>query len=198
MATGHAGRLDEQLPAARRVYVANHSSPLDIAAMLVACPDATFVAGVDLYRVPLLAGAMRAFGTVPVDRQSHERVRLCVPADQVTDELSLVVFPEGSIAPVGRRMPFKRSAFAVAIELEAEVVPVAIHHTSRVLPPSARLGVRPGTVAVEVLAPISTGGLTLDDRGALAAAAERCILNALDTEDGGIEPYHRRWAISGR
>src|SRR5271155_1354467 len=54
----------------------NHSSPLDIAAMLAVHPDSCFVAGADLFRVPLLAGAMRSLGPVPVDRRSRQETRL--------------------------------------------------------------------------------------------------------------------------
>lgn len=168
------------------VYVANHSSPFDIAALLLARPDLTFVAGADLFRTPLLAGAMRALGTIPVDRRSGRGVRLHVPARQVSPGLSLAVFPEGGIAPAGERRSFRHGAFALAIELRATVVPVAIHGSSRVLPPRSRLGVRPGRVVVEILDSMHTDELRLDDRASLANRAQQNMLRALGPDDGGV------------
>ena len=162
-----------------RVIVANHSSPLDIAALLAVEPDVTFVAAAELFRVPLLAAAMRALRTVPVDRRSRTGVHLALPAGLAGPALALTVFPEGGIAPPGRRLPFRRSPFALAVEHGATLVPVAIHSSERVLPPRSALGVRPGTVTVEFLPPIATAGRSMADRGALCEMAEHRIAQAL-------------------
>jgi 1-acyl-sn-glycerol-3-phosphate acyltransferase len=164
---------------ASQVLVANHSSPLDIAALLAVAPDLRFVAGADLFKFPLLGAAMRGLGTVPVDRRSRSASHLEVPGGDLSPEWTLVVFPEGAIPPAGRRLPFKRGAFALAIEKGADVVPVAIHHSARVLPPRGRLGVRPGKVVVEFLSPLSTRGLSHSDRHGLAERSERSVLEAL-------------------
>ncbi len=171
-------------PGGLQLLAANHSSPLDIAAILATHPSARFVAGADLFKIPLLASAMRAVGTVPVDRKSGAG-RLEVPEG---DHGVLTVFPEGAIAPRGRRLPFHRGAFALAIATGAEVVPVAIHHSARSLPPQAALGVRPGTVVVEYLPAISTRGLESADRHHLCQQVEESILAALDRSDGGRSP----------
>jgi 1-acyl-sn-glycerol-3-phosphate acyltransferase len=168
-----------------KVLVANHSSPLDIAAVLDADPDVTFVAAADLFRVPVLAGAMRALQTVPVNRRSSQPARLSLPEGLDTRRLKLTIFPEGGIAPAGERLPFRHSAFALAIELQAEVVPVAISGSAAVLPPKGHLRPRPGTVRVEFLEAIPTSGLTLDDRHQLCRQVEQRLLGALGPEDGG-------------
>lgn len=102
------------------VLVPNLSSPMDIAAVLVARPDARFVAAAELFRIPLLRSAMRALDTVPIERHdpasSHHRV----------DELSrpepgrsLVMFPEGAIAPNDQVGTFKTGAFVDGIRRAA-------------------------------------------------------------------------------
>lgn len=171
-----------------RVLVANHSSPLDIPAMLVADPAAIFVAGADLFKIPLLAAAMRAMGTVAVDRRSRNRTELHLPAGVASDDLSLVVFPEGGIAPSGQRRAFHRGAFALAIQHHALVVPVAIHHSAEALPPRSRLGVRPATVTIEFLHPIPTTALTHADRHRICEQAERRIGAALSAGAAGMAP----------
>jgi 1-acyl-sn-glycerol-3-phosphate acyltransferase len=178
------GRLDTR-PGVPRVLVANHSSPADIAALLAVAPDLRFAAGADLFKFPLLGSAMRALGTVPVDRRSRNGSHLEVPDGDLSAGWTLAVFPEGAIPHSGRRLRFKRGAFALAIETGADVVPVAIHHSARVLPPRARLGVRPGKVVVEFLPVLFTDGLTLADRHGLCESAERSVLGALEADDGG-------------
>ena len=155
------------------VVVPNHSSPMDIPALLWAEPEVRFLAAADLFRVPLLAAAMRALGTVPIDRRDRYRAR--DQLDALVDRRraatgspgDIVVFAEGGIAPAGTRLPFRSGAFSLAIRTGAPVAPVAIRGSDRVLAPRGHLLVRPGLVTVEFLEPIDTGGLTSDDRGVL-------------------------------
>ena len=57
------------------IFVANHSSPMDIPALLVACPDVRFVAAAELFRIPLLAAAMKALDTISLERRDPEVAR---------------------------------------------------------------------------------------------------------------------------
>lgn len=165
------------------VCVANHSSPLDIPAVLLACPDARFVAAAELFRIPLLAGAMKALDTIPLERRDPILARQQL-ADFAKAEHAgssrVVIFPEGGIAPSGTRLPFKSGAFALAIQTGASVLPIAIHGTDLVLPPGKFLAARPGHVRVDLLTPISTVDLSVEDRGALRDAARESMSSALD------------------
>ena len=153
------------------VVVPNHSSPMDIPALLWADRDVRFMAAADLFHIPLLAAAMRALRAVPIDRRDRDR------ADRQVDDLvqevragytgAIAIFAEGGIAPFGQRLPFKSGAFSLAIRTGSPVVPVVIHGSDRVLRPRGRLLVRPGLVTVEFLDAIETVGLTFDDRQVL-------------------------------
>jgi 1-acyl-sn-glycerol-3-phosphate acyltransferase len=171
------GRIDWSAGAA--VVVANHSSPMDIPALLMAAPEIRFLAAADLFRIPLLASAMRALGTTPIDRQNteHGRQQLeeLVNAWNAGEASGIAIFPEGGIAPAGKRLPFKSGAFSLAIRTGSCIVPVAIRGADAVLPPAGRLAVRPGVVTVEWLEPVGTTGLTLDDRPCLRQAVQDLI-----------------------
>lgn len=163
------------------VFVPNHSSPIDIPAMVTARPGVRFAAAADLSRFPLLASVMRTMDAVLIDRHHPRAARRQLSAVAAEGgALELTVFAEGGIAPRGTRLPFKAGAFAVAIEAGAAVVPVAIEGADRVLPPGARLGVRPGVVRVRLLEALPTEGLTLGDRHQLRDRAERAVHAALD------------------
>ena len=164
-----ADGLDASVP---YVLVPNHSSPLDIPAMLVAWPQARFVAAAELFRIPLLGGAIRALGSIPVDRRR--------PVAVDGDAHDLVVFAEGGIPRAGERRRFKTGAFVLAIAAGAEIVPVSISGTDVVLPRGHRFAVRPGTVHVEIHPPMPTAGCTTADRKSLRDRTEATVRDALD------------------
>ena len=165
------------------VLVPNHTSPIDIAAVLVARPDVRFVAAAELFRIPLLRTAMRALGTVPIRRGDPASARTRIDELSRSDsDRELVMFPEGGIAPTAEVLPFKTGPFVVAIETRVPVVPVAISGAARTLPPGGRLRLRPGTVRIDILDPLTTVGFGLADRRQLADTARDRVRTALADE----------------
>jgi 1-acyl-sn-glycerol-3-phosphate acyltransferase len=185
-------RLDDRSP---YVFVANHASPLDIPAVLLADGRVRFLAAAGLFRVPLLASAMRALGTEPIDRHdtahAYRQLAALAESSDGSEPLRLAVFAEGGIAPIGERLPFKKGAFVLSIDAGASVVPVAIHGTGDLLPPGARLGLRPGRVIVELLEPLPTAGLTGADADGLRAQVEQQVTARLAER----QP-RRRWTTA--
>jgi 1-acyl-sn-glycerol-3-phosphate acyltransferase len=164
----------------RYVFVANHASPIDIPALLMALPDVHFLAAADLYRIPLLSSAMRALDTTPIDRHTPTVARHQLREIAARPgPLCLAVFPQGGIAAAGEHRRFKSGAFELAIAAGATVVPVVIRGAARVLPSRAQLGVRPGVVRIGVRPPISTEHLTAADRRALRDRAEMAVTECL-------------------
>ena len=161
------------------VFVPNHTSPLDIPAMLVARPDVRFLAASELFRHPVLAVLMRALGTLPIDRDNaHVARRQLAELAKSEEPLRLTVFAEGRIARPDERVPFKSGAFVLAITTGASVVPVVIRG-GHLLPPGRALAVRSGTVTVEFLEPIATAGLSLRDRKVVRDRTREAILSRL-------------------
>lgn len=161
------------------VFVPNHTSPLDIPALLVARPNVRFVAAANLFRNPVLALLMRALGTVAIDRDNarvaHRQIQ---ELSASKDPMCLTIFAEGRIAAPEEGLPFKSGAFVVAIATQASVVPVAIRGGD-LLPPGRALAVRPGTVSVEFLEPIPTEHLKVRDRKVLSDQTRRAVAESL-------------------
>lgn len=170
------------------IVAANHQSTFDIWALMAALPlSLRFVAKKELSRIPLFARACRAAGHVFIDRQDRggaieairdagERMR--------RDGLALVLFPEGTRSKTGDLAPFKRGTFALAIETQAPLVPVAIDGSREVLPPGAGTP-RRGTITVLCGPPLRLVGRTAEDRDEVLRRTRAALAGMLAELHGG-------------
>lgn len=112
------------------VVVANHLSNLDIMTCFAAVPlPIRFLAKKELFKIPILAQAMRAVGIVEVDRGGRAVAIRSVnrqAAPVIERGHSLIIYPEGTRSRTGQLQTFKRGAFRMAIDAEMPVLPVTI------------------------------------------------------------------------
>ena len=151
------------------VVVSNHASWLDIMADFAAAPfPIRFLSKAELFKVPFLGWAFRAIGIIKVERRGGAAARREMNAGvQVAAERghSLMVYPEGSRTRTGQLQPFKRGAFAIAIDNQLPVLPITIHGSFEAWPKG--FWVRGGRVIAEIGDPIPTEGLTREDLNGL-------------------------------
>jgi len=152
-------RGEEHLWSSRpAVFIFNHQSSLDV---LILCKllrrDFVGVAKKELRRIPLLGAFSALLGTVFVDRaNSAAAIQALQPAvDALRTGTSLAIAPEGTRAPTPRLGRFKKGAFHMAMQARRPIVPIVIRNALDALPKSG-LVVRPATIDVVVLPPIST------------------------------------------
>jgi 1-acyl-sn-glycerol-3-phosphate acyltransferase len=155
-------------PSGPAIYVSNHASLLDVCALLLALPrdDLRFVAKQELFRIPVFGWYLRMARFVPVDRSDHAAAvaSLQRAADRVRSGVPLMVFPEGTRSTTQRIRPFKKGAFVLALEAGVPIVPIAVAGSGAITP-SRRIEVHPGTIRVQVGAPIDVA--SFHDRTAL-------------------------------
>jgi len=175
--TVKAEGLDRLDPSRSYVFVANHTSLVDIWALLVAVPNSfRFLAKRELARVPVLGRAMKSAGNIFIDRNNLASSfgSYDTAARQLERGLSAMVFAEGTRSLDGRLLPFKKGPFVLAIRAGVPVVPVSIRGAFERTPKGA-LNVRPGEVVVEIGEPISTAGLAYADRDRLSDDARAAM-----------------------
>lgn len=176
----------DRLPPGACVYAANHASFVDIWVMVARLPGSVrFVAKRELYRIPIFGWALRATRQIPMDRRDREAAARSYQsaADVVRAGRSVIVFVEGTRSRDGRLSEFKKGGFVLAIQAGVPLVPVYLRGTHAAMPRGG-LWLRRRPVALVVGEPISTTGLTYDDRGALLARVREWFLAQERAVDG--------------
>lgn len=170
-------------PSRSYVVVANHLSDLDIMVCFLAVPlPIRFLAKQELFRIPLLAAAMRAIGIVEVDREARTAIHDQINAQ--TRELveagrSLIIYPEGTRSRQGCLASFKKGAFTIAVAAGLPILPVTIHGSYEAWPPESLL-VRGGRIRVAIDPAVETQGMTQVDTNGLRDRVQVMISNRLE------------------
>lgn len=162
------------------VVVANHASNADPFLLSHLPWDMRWIAKEELFRAPLIGWHMRLSGDIPLRRGDGDSVRQTLAEAKRTLErgLSVMIFPEGTRSKDGRLQRFKDGAFALAIEAQVPVLPIAIEGTRDCIP---KRSIWPGEAraAAKILEPIPTAGLGASDVGRLRDAVRERIEAAL-------------------
>ena len=148
------------------IFVGNHSSNLDIPVIMGKLPvPIRFLAKKEIFKVPVLGGAMRAIHMIETDRglgpTVHRAINKRVTA-AVAAGLSLMIFPEGTRSENGKLLPFKKGAFRIAVGNTMPIVPVTIVGTREAWRPHAKL-IFGGRARLIIHDPIPTDALTAAD-----------------------------------
>lgn len=173
----------ERLPRGNFVLALNHQSHFDVLMVLANVPrHLRFVAKAELFRIPVFGPALKAIGNIPVARKGggSDRESMREAAEAARERVNIVFFAEGSRSDDGRLRPFKKGAAVLAIQAGVPLVPAAVAGTGRILPKKS-LRVHGGhTAALVIGEPLSTEGLTAEDRDALTERAHGAVSALLE------------------
>src|ERR1043165_3095407 len=167
------------------VFVSNHRSYLDTAAMFVFTGRRIgLLAKKELLKVPVLGVGMGFVNVMAIDRTNRESaIRTTeAAARRIQSGVSFAVFVEGTRAKPGELLPFKKGAFYMARQAGVPVVPVAIKN-SDVLMGKGTGEARAGTLEMVLLAPVETAGVESDeDMNQLIASVRASIAAELKSK----------------
>jgi len=161
--------LEQLDPRATYVFVCNHSSYMDIPAILAKVPfQFRFFAKTGLFRIPFLGTHLKRAGHLPVDRSNaRNSLKSMTEGARIIAErrVSVLLFPEGGRCPKGLR-EFKEGAAYIAIKAGVPVVPMALVGMREVLPMGS-VHIRSRRVELRIGEPIATAGMKPADREGL-------------------------------
>ena len=163
------------------VIVANHVSHLDAPVLLQALGvDFRAVAKKEVFYVPFFNSVLRFAGFIEVDRADRVQATRAIAraVDALKGGACFLIFPEGTRSRTGALGPFKKGGFVVGMDAGSRIVPVALQGTGELMPRGG-FRIRPGTVRVRVLDPVSAESYSYGDRDALVAEVRRRMAEAL-------------------
>lgn len=155
-------RLDPHAP---YVFVSNHQNLLDILALAGWLPyPFGFVAKVELRHVPFLGFAIRNSASVFIDRSDPRKSleSLQKAGEKIRRGNSVLVYAEGTRSHGPALLPFKKGAFALALEAGVPIVPITIVDSYRLMDERNKT-MRPGTIQIVIGTPLATDGMRRRD-----------------------------------
>jgi 1-acyl-sn-glycerol-3-phosphate acyltransferase len=175
----------ENLPAGGAVCICNHVSWFDVFALASSLPRATFVAKVELRKIPVFGSAAETAGIVFIDRDNRKSAfdSYKLAARAVQEGKRIVVFPEGTRGFDYRLRQFKKGPFVLAITAEAPLVPTVVYGAMEVMGKGS-FWIRSGTVHIHYLEPVATRGHTYEERTQLMAETHAQMDAVLESQYG--------------
>jgi 1-acyl-sn-glycerol-3-phosphate acyltransferase len=126
----------ENVPTSGAVVLAcNHLSNLDPVLLAIPCPrQISYLAKIELFRVPIFGNAIRRFGAIPLQRSASDPEAIRLAESVLEHQHLLALFPEGTRSRDGRLKPFRFGAARLALKYNVPLVPAAIIGTDRAMP----------------------------------------------------------------
>lgn len=122
------------------IYCPNHLSDADPPAVLVTVPRrAWFIGKEELFQIPVFGWFFRHFHGFPIKRDSADRAALKRAETLLKSGEALVIFPEGRCAQDGKLQRIQPGAALLAMRANVPIIPVALEHTSEMLPYGAQV-----------------------------------------------------------
>lgn len=163
------------------IYMMNHNSNLDAPAVFISIPGPVRALGKqELFKLPVLATAMRMGGFVPVDRSNRDSAIESVrrAAALAGDGHSFLMAPEGTRSRTGKLLNFKKGGFYMAIESGVPVLPITVTGAYELMPPGT-FAIRPGRIDVHFHEPVETTHMSSNARSELMGLVRAPILEKL-------------------
>lgn len=149
----------ENIPDEPCVVLAKHQSTWETVNLVRWFRPQTWVLKRELTWLPLFGWALGLLEPIAIDRAAGREAMRQVVAQgtaRLRDGRWVVVFPEGTRIPAGKRGRYRLGGAVLACEAGVAVIPIA--HNAGEHWPRRSLRLRPGTVRVRIGRPIPTAG----------------------------------------
>ncbi|MEQ1931801.1 MAG: lysophospholipid acyltransferase family protein [Parvularculaceae bacterium] len=165
----------EQLPEGPAIVAANHQSMWETIAFFALAKKPAMIFKKELMNVPVYGWYGRLAGSIPIDRDAGPRAiktLAALAAERLAEGCQIIVFPEGTRARLGEKLPLQPGVAAIYKSAAVSVTP-ALHDSGRCWRSPGGLFSRkePGVITLTVL-PAIEGSL---DRKVFQARLEAAL-----------------------
>lgn len=163
-------------PGKRYIIMSNHRSLYDIPLSILSLPGSIrMLTKKELFRIPLWGRGMAAGEFISIDRHNIDQAKMDLKAagEKMGDGIVLWVAPEGTRSRTGRLGSFKKGGFILAIETGAQIIPVGIRGSEKVLPAKTWDFFLDQKVDIHIGKPIDASAYTLENKDALIEVVRR-------------------------
>lgn len=111
----------------KAIIAAKHMSILEIAILSHVVPNSFFIVKREIMWIPIYGWAFWRMGLLPVNRARGKTNMMKLSnkvAKKIMDGQVLIIFPEGTRAKPGKRIPLKRGLLLIAHQLKLPILPV--------------------------------------------------------------------------
>ena len=165
-------------PGKRYIIMSNHRSHYDIPLTILSLPASIrMLTKKELFRIPLWGRGMAAGEFISIDRHNIEQAKQDLKAarEKMEDGIVLWIAPEGTRSRTGRMGTFKKGGFILAIDAGAQIIPVGIRGSEKVLPPKTWDFFLDQKVDIHIGKPIDASAYTLENKDELIETVRREI-----------------------
>jgi len=176
--------LSNMKPGRSYIYMPNHMSNFDIPVLQAYLPvQFRWVAKAELFKIPIFGYAMKRVGYISIDRSDRKSAieSLNKAVKIIRDDVSVVIFPEGTRCRTNNVQPFKKGGFFLAVDSGVPIIPIIIHGTGPIMPTKQML-IKPGNVTLEIAKPINSSNYTRITKDDLMEKVRSIILNSFEKQ----------------
>jgi 1-acyl-sn-glycerol-3-phosphate acyltransferase len=153
--------VGEKLPTGAAIIAANHQSMWETIAFFALAKKPAMVFKKELMNVPVYGWYGRLAKSIPIDRDAGPRAIKALTAEaaeRLAEGCQIIVFPEGTRAPLGATLPLQPGVAAIYKAAPVDVTP-ALHDSGRCWKHPGGLFSRkePGLVTLTILPAIESG-----------------------------------------
>ena len=145
------------------VFVSNHSSQYDIVVLQKIIPNRmAMIFKKELAKIPFFGWQLAMGPYVMIDRENYEKAMKSIEEAKEKmkkQNISIVVFAEGTRSKTGEIQQFKRGAFRLATQVGYPIIPTTIVGSNKIMP-KGTYKLKRGTIKVHFDQPIQAEGIS--------------------------------------
>ena len=151
----------ENIPKGPCIVLCNHQSIWETFFLQTLFNPLSTVLKQELLSIPVFGWGAKVLKAIPLDRNEPIKAYkqlISEGQDRVLKNRSVLIFPEGTRVPIGRKVKFNRGGASLAHLTQVPIIPIA--HNAGLFWPSKALFLKPGIITVRIGQPIYSSDLT--------------------------------------